>query len=575
MNKNQDKHTRIAIVGAGPGALFLYKRLIESGITGLSVDIFEKKPQPGAGMPYSSEGANTEHVTNVSGNEIPGLVTTVAEWVKIAPAELLAQFNLDPHQFNDYQVLPRLLFGEYLSAQFALLRDRADKAGIVTRVHLCTYVTDIADNRVTRQAEVHLLGKDPVNFDRVIIATGHFWPLTHEGKVPGYYDSPYPPAKLAQQLDHPVAIRGASLTAFDALRTLARNNGVFEEDENGNISFKLSPKSAGFKLVMHSTGALLPAIRLHMADSHLNYQCLLTPEEIDANIAKNDGFLSLDFLFEKDFKESLRNKDPEFYQHIRHMSLETFVNEMMEPRRQLDPFQLFRAEFAEAELSIAYKRPVHWKEMLAVLSFAMNYPAKHFPAEDMVRLQKVLMPLISIVIAFAPQSSAKELLALRDAGVLDLIPVGSGSHVDPQDKGGIVYHFQDRQGQPQAVHYQTFVDCIGQPHLSCEDFPFKSLVESGTVSQARISFRSDNEGRKAMVGGNKKVKIDRTGRYYLEVPGITISDQFQVVDAQGDASDRIFIMAVPYIGGYNPDYSGLDFCEEASGRIVAALLGNR
>ena len=30
-------------------------------------------------------------------------------------------------------------------------------------------------------------------------------------------------------------------------------------------------------------------------------------------------------------------------------------------------------------------------------------------------------------------------------------------------------------------------------------------------------------------------------------------------------------MAVPYIGGLNPDYSGLDFCETASARIMQAL----
>jgi hypothetical protein len=33
-------------------------------------------------------------------------------------------------------------------------------------------------------------------------------------------------------------------------------------------------------------------------------------------------------------------------------------------------------------------------------------------------------------------------------------------------------------------------------------------------------------------------------------------------------------MAVPLMGGFNPDYSGLDFCEFASGRIVARLLHN-
>jgi hypothetical protein len=31
-------------------------------------------------------------------------------------------------------------------------------------------------------------------------------------------------------------------------------------------------------------------------------------------------------------------------------------------------------------------------------------------------------------------------------------------------------------------------------------------------------------------------------------------------------------MAVPYIGGYNPDYSGLDFSEAASALIIKSIV---
>ena len=75
-----------------------------------------------------------------------------------------------------------------------------------------------------------------------------------------------------------------------------------------------------------------------------------------------------------------------------------------------------------------------------------------------------------------------------------------------------------------------------------------------------------------MEEGNKKVEKAEDGNYYLNVPGITINDNFQVVDSSGIANNRVYIMAVPYIGGYNPDYSGLDFCEEASLKIVDSIL---
>ncbi|MFD2144096.1 hypothetical protein [Mucilaginibacter antarcticus] len=61
------------------------------------------------------------------------------------------------------------------------------------------------------------------------------------------------------------------------------------------------------------------------------------------------------------------------------------------------------------------------------------------------------------------------------------------------------------------------------------------------------------------------------GNYYLRVPGIAINDSYQPVDKYGAFNERLYIMAVPYIGGFNPDYSGLDFCEAASKAIIKSL----
>lgn len=62
--------------------------------------------------------------------------------------------------------------------------------------------------------------------------------------------------------------------------------------------------------------------------------------------------------------------------------METFVEAMMEFRKQQDSFDLFQLEYAEAEQSIRRKESIDWKEMLAVLSFAMNYTAKYLSAEE-------------------------------------------------------------------------------------------------------------------------------------------------------------------------------------------------
>lgn len=569
MQKNTS-NKKIAILGGGPSGLFLYKRLVESGSKDLEITIYERKSILGAGMPYSAEGANDEHVTNVSDNEIPEIVNSIEQWLQTAPTELLEKFDINPNKFNEYKVLPRILFGYYLSSQFELLQQIASIKGIVTTIKYQTNVVDIAYNEENKNVTIETT-EEKTEFDYAVICTGHNWPIRYEGKVKGYFDAPYPPSKIAIQLNHAVAIRGSSLTAIDAIRTLARNNGNFIKDADGNLRYENAADSADFKMVIHSRSGMLPAVRFHLEDSHLSNDSLLTREEIDEHRKNNDGFLSLDFVFKHNFKEIFRTKDPEFYDRIKDLSIEEFVDEMMELRERLDPFQLLKAEFIQAEKSIKRQESIYWKEMLAVLSFAMNHPAKYLSAEDMQRLQKVLMPLISIVIAFVPQKSCSEILALHNAGVLEIVAVNDESEVEPQNGGGILYKYTDENQNSQAVFYNTFIDCVGQPHLSYEDFPFKTLLNQKVISPAKLKFKSSEKALKALENGSS-VDKDSVGNYFLNVSGIAINDNFQIIDQYGAYNENIYIMAVPYIGGFNPDYSGLDFCEAASKLIVESIL---
>ncbi len=86
------------------------------------------------------------------------------------------------------------------------------------------------------------------------------------------------------QLNHPVAIKGASLTAIDAVRTLARYNGHFYTNNHGKLCFAVNKDAPDFAIHLHSLDGLLPAIRFHLEDSHLSADDILTEEEIDQNI---------------------------------------------------------------------------------------------------------------------------------------------------------------------------------------------------------------------------------------------------------------------------------------------------
>ena len=131
---------------------------------------------------------------------------------------------------------------------------------------------------------------------------------------------------------------------------------IFYIDNNDKLVYKANEDSDAFKIVMHSKAGLLPAVRFHLEDSHLSKDSILGNDEVAKNMNENDGFLSLDFVFEKNFKDAFREQQPGFYEQIKDMHIEDFVERMMSVRERLDAFTLLKAEYAEAEKIYKEKR---------------------------------------------------------------------------------------------------------------------------------------------------------------------------------------------------------------------------
>ena len=562
---------KIALIGGGPAALFIYKKLIENNYEeALEIIIYEKSNQLGAGMPYGNSGALQEHITNVSGNELPKLPQTMREWIANAEPAILKPFNINEQNFNEFKVVPRLLFGLYLQQQFEILIKHSKTQGIKTTVWYNTTVKDIVYNKIDGLAEIIDDRENNVLVNEVVICTGHVWPKKYEDKIEGWFDSPYPPQKLKQTYNAPVAIKGASLTAIDSVRTLAHANGKFIHNEDSTYTYRLNDESEGFSIVLHSLHGYLPAVRFHLEDTHLTPKNFIEEKEVPHLKEKFGGYIPLDFIYETNFLQPVKIQDAALYNIIKEMSIEDFVAYMFSERENMDGFALLQQEYREAEESIEKRKSVIWKETLGALSYAMNYPAKHMSAEDMIRLKKVLMPLVSLIIAYVPQSSCRELLALHDAGVLTLIPVDENSNVVPSENVGADY-FYDKEGI-KKTYFKTFVNAIGQGAMQIQDFPFSSLKNDDIVSAAYLHFKDDDKALKEISDGNKLVFPAATEGYYMKVPGININDHFQVLNSFGAFNPNIFIMAVPFIGGLNPDYSGLDFCDTASDKIAETIF---
>ena len=561
----------IALIGGGPAALFVVKHLMAEKIYPKELYIFEKSENLGSGMPYSHYGANFEHVANVSANELPELPQSFTDFVTKKDLKDYPDFvNKAGESINEYQVIPRLLLGNYLEDQFHHLLKTAGKHGVTIKVFKNTKVVDIDRknddffNVITDSGEAYKVSK-------VIICTGHQWSSENEIRSKGWYDSPYPPSKFNIASNHSVAIRGTSLTAVDAVKTLARLNGKYVE-ENGGLKYLINEENKNFSITLFSKRGFLPALRFHSEGSPYSEGWIMSHDEIYEYKQKHNGFVDLDYVFNLNFKEPLRKKNEGFYQEIKDLTIEEFVNKMLELRERLNSFQLFRAEFAEAEKSIERHQTIAWKETLSAFSYAINYPAKHFSAEDMMRLRKTLLPLISVIIASLPQSSYKELIALYDAGILHLVSVNENSRIESHEEEGIIYHYTDEAGAEKSDHYKLYIDAIGQQPVQFNDIPFEGLKNGRLISSGYIKFKDPEKGKSEFERDSSHIMKTEPDNYYLRVDGLNINDHFQALDYYGKVTEDLYIMAVPYIAGLNPDYSGLDFCDTAGKRIVQSLV---
>lgn len=571
----ENNNCSIAMIGGGPAALLLLKNMLDYAFLPDKIYVFEKSNRFGTGMPYSKYGSGKEHVANVSANELPNFTIDFETYIRDHPTSDYPDFVSDG-SVNPYQVIPRLLLGDYLEFQFDWYIHQLREKDVEMICKKNCPVKDIV--RAKEPMLYHIITENDNVFlaSTIILCTGHTWPKKNEGTVKNWYDSPYPPSKFVGPNNFSVAIRGTSLTAIDAVKTLARLNGHFEYVDKDHLKYQLNPESEKFRIDLFSTGGFLPALRFHSEGEAYSNDWIMSLPEIYEYKRQHGGFVDLDYVFEINFKKPLKKKDPAFYNQIKDLSIEAFVEKMLSIRKELDSFDLFEAEYKEAEKSIDRHKPISWKEALAAFSYAMNYPAKHFSAEDMLRLRKTLLPLISIIIASLPQGSYKELMALYDAGIIDLIQVDKESHVEPGTDGGGIYHYQSPDKKPIEKYYPMFVDAIGQQPMDLADLNFDGLKEDQLVSTAYLNFK-DNQNAEELLKEDTDDPIFRSfqDQYSLRVHGLEINDYFQSLNNYGAIIDSLYIMAVPFIGGLNPDYSGLDFCDTAAERIVNSLLSKK
>ena len=161
----------LALIGGGPAALFMLKQVYDKKLQFKKIIIFERNDRFGVGMPYGKFGSKEEHVANVSANELPKLFESFSDYIKRKPDQGFQNF-VKGGNINEYEVIPRLLLGNYLEEQFKIYSSELIKQGIELQLLLNTEVKDIkySDNIFTI-----ITDNDTFKSDYTVICIGHLW----------------------------------------------------------------------------------------------------------------------------------------------------------------------------------------------------------------------------------------------------------------------------------------------------------------------------------------------------------------------------------------------------------------
>jgi uncharacterized NAD(P)/FAD-binding protein YdhS len=575
---------KLALIGSGPSSIYLLKHLLDEAevlkgrISGVS--IFEKDSVAGLGMPYSPKTTDRFNLSNISSEELPELPETLYDWMKAQELSDLKSLGLPAGEISESEIYPRLILGRYLSEQYRAILVQLNERGIPVTEYPDCEIIDVQDDEaeetvrvITEKAETH-------TFDRVIISTGHFFKQDDE-PAKGFYASPWPISKLlpkdGEYFNFAIGTLGASLSAFDVVTSLAHRHGRFVKEADRTI-FLPHEGADEFKIVMHASKGLLPHLQFDQEEPMRDIYRHGDREQI-LGLVNGDGFMRIHAFFDEICRPALREafeKDdlPEMVALMDdpESGWKEMVEKLTDEHDYSNAFEGMRLEMVEAERSVQQHEPIHWKEVIDDLIYMLNFHAELMPAEDHVFLQSVIMPFLMNVVAAMPLESGRILLALYDAGRLEMIAGDVTIEVEAGSKGTTQISVEDEDGEKSSISYRMFIDCSGQKPLSLKDYPFPSLVEGGAARKARSAFQDEKSGVESMSEDRKEHLFEEDGELLYHMGGIDIDGTYRLIGAGGKANPRIYDVAFPHTSGARPYSYGLQACNDTGGIVIQSWV---
>ncbi|GAW40351.1 hypothetical protein SH203_00748 [Brevundimonas sp. SH203] len=533
----------IAFVGAGPTTLYTLAALLAEGVADAHITVFERRPTAGMGMPYSPGWNDPAMLANIASIEIPPVQETLLHWLERQSSRELEAMGVAAHQVSERAFLPRLVLGRYFADQFQGLVRQAKAAGVSIEIRTGCRVIDACNQAdgIRLTVAPHLGFVTDEVFDHVVLATGHQW-LSDPEVRKGHFLSPWPASKLSPLPPSQVGILGSSLTAIDAAVALAVAHGDFVEQKNGDVAYIPRRGAEGFGVTMMSRKGLLPEADFYFPLPHAPLTVCTEAAVTDLIARENDDLLDQCFDL---FRQELTLADPDYAKSVdlADATVESFGETYFAVRAATDPFVWARRNLDEARRNHESRFTIPWRDAILRMHEVVGAIVSYLDDQQFERFERWLKPVFVDNYGAVPHASIARLLALHEAGRLQVLALGEDYRVDAQPDegcGGAIYHKGLR------LHFPVFIEALGQRPLSAGDFPFPSLIAQGIIRD------------QAAAGEPTAVR------------GVALDDAFRPITDQLPP-DRLFCPSLPFLMGQRPFAQGVTSSHQM-GQIVGASL---
>ena len=451
---------RVAIIGAGATGTYCLHALATAEAAA-EIVVFEASDCPGPGLAYSPALNEIHALSNIAGFEIPPLIEPLNSWTVRQTPERLAEWGIAESAGDDRAFFPRVVLGEWLAEQFRVI---CATSKVPVSVHSQVEVTDIVtlpDCCRVQWLDRHGAARQD-EFDRVVVASGY-------GAIAGgdaeAAESTGKSAATAAENGKAAqfGVLGSSLSGIDAAVSIAVARGSFVEGEAGLRYVADKP----FRCVLMSRNGLLPEADFWFPHPLPDLGGFTTEFAAEC-VRGEDG--DLDRLFAR-FADVLQARAPDWAAEIglAEATADDFAERYFARRRSADVWDHARQNLADVKAwSQSHQTPA-WRIIILKAHEIFATVIAALSPSDLARLHRGLKRVFTDNYAAVPHLSIERLLAMHQAGVLDVIALGNDYEIAPARKAWLV------KSPGWSSLFDELVDARGPQAAALTRFPFPTL----------------------------------------------------------------------------------------------------